>query len=64
MFGRRQVQWEEMIKRNAKNLLDVRKLGTMARHRDEWEVLIKETMVRMMTEESWEEEEDDKQLLI
>jgi hypothetical protein len=52
MDGRPRVQWEEMVKRDARNLLDVGNWRKMAIQRDEWKAIIEEAMVRTKTEKT------------
>ena len=49
MVGRLRIQWEEMLRKDAENLLGIRNWRTMARNREEWKVLIGEAMVRQRT---------------
>lgn len=51
MVGRPRIQWEEMVRVDAKNLLGIRNWRTMARRRDDWKALIGEAMVRRRAEE-------------
>ena len=51
MVDRLRVQWEEIINRNVRNLLDVRKWRTMVRRRNEWKTRNEEAMVRTRVEE-------------
>ena len=54
MVVRPQLRWEEMVKRDARNLLNVSNWRTMAR--DECKRRIEEAMVWKRVEESKEEE--------
>ena len=49
MVGRPRIQGEEMMRKDAKDLLGIRNWRTMARNREEWKVLIGEVMVRRRT---------------
>ena len=49
MVGRPRIQWEEMVRKDAKDLLGIRNWRTMARNREEWKVLIGEAVVRRRT---------------
>ena len=49
MAGRPRIQWEEMVRKDAKDLLGIRNWKTMARNREEWKVLIGEAMIRRRT---------------
>ncbi|PSN35662.1 hypothetical protein C0J52_24845 [Blattella germanica] len=51
MVGRPRIQWEEVVRVDAKNLLGIRNWRTMARRRDDWKALIGEAMFRRRTEE-------------
>ena len=52
MVGTPRIQWEEVVKVDAKNLLGTRNWRTMARHRDDWKALIGEAMVWRRAEET------------
>ena len=53
MVGRPRIQWEEMVKFDAKNLLGIRNWRTKASHRDDWKALIREAMVQKRAKDHW-----------